>query len=243
MATMLNPGLLSRISLIGQGRTVANKLRNTPGVKQLPAAGLDIFVAPDFLSAEECEAVIERSDRTLQPSAVLGPTADPDYRTSRSGNLDRNDPFVLELDSRIAHFLGLEPKFGETIQGQRYDATQQFKAHWDYFHEDQPYWESQRIIGGQRSWTAMIYLAEPEAGGATDFEQVGISVAPRRGLLLAWNNMDANGEPNAKAKHQGSPVTAGTKYIITKWFRERPWGVYYDPQNPSRTDFSAAYRG
>ena len=36
--------------------------------------------------------------------------------------------------------------------------------------------------------------------------------------------MDAIGEPNHFSLHQGMPVTAGTKYIITKWYRERPWG-------------------
>ena len=28
---------------------------------------------------------------------------------------------------------------------------------------------------------------------------------------------------NDFSKHQGSPVEAGIKYVITKWFRERPW--------------------
>jgi hypothetical protein len=37
--------------------------------------------------------------------------------------------------------------------------------------------------------------------------------------------MDVNGEPNPFTLHQGMPVIAGLKYIITKWYRERPWGV------------------
>jgi prolyl 4-hydroxylase len=41
--------------------------------------------------------------------------------------------------------------------------------------------------------------------------------------------MDAIGQPNTFAMHQGCPVTAGTKYIITKWYRERPW-AYTDVQ-------------
>ena len=43
------------------------------------------------------------------------------------------------------------------------------------------------------------------------------------GNLLVWNNLDAIGEPNHYSLHQGMPVTAGGKYIITKWHRERPW--------------------
>ena len=234
---MLNQDLKTKIELIGQARTVNAKLQSTPGARKLPAAGLDIYVVPNFMSETERRDLVQRSDRTLQPSTVLGEFPDPDYRTSRSGNLDPHDPFVIGVDNRIATLLGLDPKLGETIQGQRYDVGQQFKGHMDYFHTSQPYWAQQQLIGGQRSWTAMVFLIEPEAGGATFFPDINIKVAPRAGTLLTWNNMDANGEPNALSKHQGMPVEAGTKYIITKWFRERPWGVWFDPENPGRTNF------
>ena len=235
---MLNQALKTKIELIGQARTVNAKLQSTPGVQKLPAIGLDIYVAPNFMSPADAAASVTRADRTLQPSSVLGDFPDPDYRTSRSGNLDPHDPFTKGIDTRIAALLGLDPKLGETIQGQRYDVGQQFKAHMDYFHTTQAYWRQQRYIGGQRSWTAMVFLVEPEAGGATYFPDVDIKVAPRAGTLLTWNNMDANGEPNEKSRHQGMPVEAGTKYIITKWFRERPWGVWFDPEDPGRTDWS-----
>ena len=235
---MLDQSLKTKIELIGQSRAVNAKLQKTPGVQKLPAAGLDIYVMPNFLSEADRREIVTRSDRTLQPSSVLGEFPDPDYRTSRSGNLDPKDPFTSQIDRRIAALLGLDPALGETIQGQRYDVGQQFKGHMDYFHVTMPYWEQQRIIGGQRSWTAMVFLVEPEAGGATYFEEVKIKVAPRAGTLLAWNNMDGNGEPNARSKHQGMPVEAGTKYIITKWFRERPWGVWFDPLDPGRTNWS-----
>ena len=35
------------------------------------------------------------------------------------------------------------------------------------------------------------------------------------------------GEPNPVSMHSGCPVTAGVKYVITKWYRERPW-IYTD---------------
>ena len=43
------------------------------------------------------------------------------------------------------------------------------------------------------------------------------------GHLLIWNNLDGDGRGNTFSLHQGMPVTAGVKYIITKWNRERPW--------------------
>jgi len=41
--------------------------------------------------------------------------------------------------------------------------------------------------------------------------------------MLVWNNLNIIGEPNYFSLHEGRPVAAGTKYIITKWHRERPW--------------------
>jgi prolyl 4-hydroxylase len=69
----------------------------------------------------------------------------------------------------------------------------------------------------------MVFLNQPEAGGQTFFPLANIKISPRRGNLLAWNNLDPAGEPNMFALHQGLPVEAGLKYIITKWYRERPW--------------------
>jgi prolyl 4-hydroxylase len=43
-------------------------------------------------------------------------------------------------------------------------------------------------------------------------------------MLLAWDNMAADGSPNTATLHEGMAVLEGTKYIITKWFREEPWG-------------------
>ena len=155
---------------------------------------------------------------------MLAPSEDPEFRTSESCNLDPTDPVVKSVEAKLTDLLGINPLHGETIQGQRYAVGQQFKAHHDFFYRDQPYWEAMEKTGGQRTWTAMVFLNEPEGGGQTFFEKAGIKVAPRTGNLLAWNNMDVIGEPNPFSLHQGLPVTAGVKYIITKWHRERPWG-------------------
>ena len=45
---------------------------------------------------------------------------------------------------------------------------------------------------------------------------------PERGKLLAWNNLLPDGRPNPATLHQGMKVRRGTKYVLTKWFREQP---------------------
>ena len=68
----------------------------------------------------------------------------------------------------------------------------------------------------------MIYLNEPEDGGATRFKTIGKTVQPETGKLLAWNNLLPDGHPNPATLHQGMKVRRGTKYVLTKWFRQHP---------------------
>jgi prolyl 4-hydroxylase len=137
--------------------------------------------------------------------------------------MDRWSPDIRPIDEGLARLLGVAPEYGETMQGQRYAPGQQFRAHHDYFHESEDYWQRVRLEGGQRTWTAMIYLNDVEEGGATWFPQAGVRFRPRRGLLLIWNNMARDGEPNPATLHEGMPVIDGVKYIVTKWFREDRW--------------------
>jgi prolyl 4-hydroxylase len=217
-----DPSLAYRAEI---GRTVRNRLARTPNALKIPAMGLDLFVVREFLSAKECEQVIALIDKDRVPSGLLAPSADPEFRTSESCNLRLSDPVNLKVQAKIDTLMGIDPRHGETIQGQRYAAGQQFKEHHDFFYTSEPYWPEQEKVGGQRTWTAMIFLNEPEAGGQTWFTKANVRVTPRRGNLLAWNNLDEYGQPNPWSLHTGTPVGAGVKYIITKWYRERPWGV------------------
>ncbi len=207
------------------GQQVRDRLDQLPGVHKLPVPALEIYLARDFLSQEECDALIAMIDADRVPSGLLAKDPDPNFRTSESCNLRRANPVVQAIETKITSMTGIDPPLGETIQGQRYDVAQRFKPHHDYFFTDQPYWEQENANGGQRTWTAMIFLNEPGAGGQTFFPRVGVRVTPRRGSLMIWNNLDPDGNPNPNSLHEGCPVEDGLKYVITKWYRERPWGV------------------
>jgi prolyl 4-hydroxylase len=206
------------------GAFVRARLLATPGIIKVPAPDLDLFVARGFLPGEDCAALMRRIDADRAPSKILADDPDPEFRTSETCNLNPAEPLTKRVEARISTLMGIEPAHGETIQGQRYAPGQQFKPHHDFFYTSEPYWPEQERVGGQRTWTVMIFLNEPEAGGHTNFPKAKVKIAPKAGNLLAWNNLDAHGEPNEMSLHQGSPVEAGTKYIITKWYRERPWG-------------------
>jgi prolyl 4-hydroxylase len=195
-----------------------------PGVQRVPNPKLTLFLRRQFLDADTCTALIALIDATRRPSTISDSNGDAYYRTSETCDLDRTSPLVAELDARICAFTGLDAQYGEPMQGQRYAVGQEFKAHTDYFEPLGVDYERFCSVAGQRTWTVMLYLNEPEAGGATRFKAVEKIIQPETGKLLAWNNRRLDGSPNPSTIHQGMKVRAGVKYVITKWFRERPWG-------------------
>ena len=193
------------------------------GVQRFPHRSLILFQQKDFLSEEECERLIALIDAKRRPSTIADANEDYAFRTSETCDLDSAEPFVGTIDSRIAAYLGIDPAYGEPIQGQRYAVGQEFKAHTDYFEPDGPDFGKYCSATGNRTWTAMIYLNEPGAGGATRFTKIGKTMQPQTGKMLLWNNRKADGSLNPDSIHHGMKVRSGTKYVITKWFRERPW--------------------
>ena len=215
----LGSGRLAQI-----GKSVRKRLIRHDRVEAVGSGVLDLYIVQGFLLEQECTDLMQLIDETSRPSTLYEGTEIPGFRTSYSGDLNPFHPLVQIIEGRICNLMGLDKRSGETLQGQRYEVSQQFKPHHDYFHTNEAYWQLERPRGGQRSWTAMIYLNEPEGGGETNFPNAGLCVSPRTAMLVLWNNMDAMGAPNDLTLHEGCTVALGTKYIVTKWFREHFWG-------------------
>jgi len=205
------------------GQQVAARLDTNPAAKKAKVTGAQVYYIPEYLSDRDCDMLMEKIDAKSRRSTLLSDSSDPYFRTSDSSDMDRWSPDIHPIEQRLSMLLGIPEENGETLQGQRYAPGQQFRAHHDFFHESQSYWEDMKAQGGQRTWTAMIYLNHVEEGGSTWFPQIGMRVKPKRGLLLIWNNMAPDGSPNENTLHEGVAVTKGTKYIVTKWFREGAW--------------------
>jgi len=180
-----------------------------------------LYTVDDFLSRDECEEVVALIRTQLRPSTISTPPGgeyDKAFRTSRTCDLSDAIPAIARLDTKIAEAIGLARSMAEPTQGQHYEIGQVFKTHTDFF---KPYELEKYAMGdlGQRTWTFMIYLNDPEGGGETEFPDLGMKVSPKRGRAVVWNNLHASGQGNDATRHQSLPVTAGTKTIITKWFR------------------------
>src|SRR5260221_7866162 len=156
-------------------------------------------------------------------SEIPDVTGIANFRTREPCDLDSGDPAVANVERRIASLLGLPLAQGEPLQGQRYAPGQEFRPHTDTFNPGGYDFLIHTERGGQRSWTAMIYLNQPEDGGATRFKTIGKTIQPETGKLLTWNNLLPDGAPNPATLHQGMKVRRGTKYVLTKWFRQQPY--------------------
>jgi prolyl 4-hydroxylase len=202
---------------------ITQALAHAEGVQKVPSPKLHLYIKRAFLSPAECTRIITLIDAKRRPSTIADDLGVGLFRTSETCDLDSALPEVAAVEQRIAQLTGLDLAHGEPIQGQRYATGQEFKAHTDYFEPDGPDYLRYCSLSGQRTWTVMIYLNEPDAGGATRFKAIDKTVQPEIGKLLAWNNLTADGRVNGNTLHHGMKVRAGTKYVVTKWFRERPW--------------------
>ncbi len=200
----------------------AARLSATLGVQRVPTRDLERFIVRAFLDPATCAALIARIDRHRRPSEIADDVGIATFRTSETCDLDWRDPVVGAVDARVAELLGLPLDASEPLQGQRYAPGQEFKPHTDTFEPGGYDYYVHTAQRGQRTWTAMIYLNRPDEGGATRFKTIGKTIQPETGKLLAWNNLRPDGRPNPATLHQGMKVRKGTKYVLTKWFREQP---------------------
>lgn len=221
---MSEASIADQAAIARVGAAVRARLATDPSVYRVPVESAEIFAVQEFLSPAECEHIMQMIDAVAKPSSLYEGYGGEGDRTSYSGDMNPADSFVRMIERRICDLMGLKESWGETFQGQRYEVGQQFKGHYDFFNTGSEYWPRESRMGGQRCWTAMVYLNDVEEGGSTDFSLIGMSVPPQAGMLMMWNNALPDGRPNTDTYHTGSAVVRGVKYVITKWFRTRPWG-------------------
>jgi prolyl 4-hydroxylase len=206
------------------GETSTSHLLSQPGVRRVPSPKVELFTVRDFLPRGLCDELIRLIDANRRPSTIADPNGDDYFRTSETCDLEPGEPAVRDLEARLFALTAIDAAHGEPVQGQRYEAGQEFKAHTDYFEPGGRDFARYTSVSGQRTWTFMAYLNDVPAGGATRFKTIDKIFQPRRGMLVGWNNRRPDGSLNPATLHHAMKVRKGLKYVITKWYRERPWG-------------------
>ncbi|KAL3911945.1 MAG: hypothetical protein SGILL_007081 [Bacillariaceae sp.] len=134
----------------------------------------------------------------------------------------QEDPLAEQVIHRLTNITHIHWNNSESLQLLRYEPGQFYKRHHDYIAEGKKRQPGVRIL------TMYLYLNDVEAGGGTKFNNLNITVMPKRGRALLWPSV-YNDRPHTKDKrtdHEALPLEAGAKYGANAWFHQ------YDYQTP-----------
>jgi prolyl 4-hydroxylase len=197
-------------------------MRRPTGQLQSRAPTVSLFRT--FLSPAECRHVASVAAAVMEPSLVIDPggkaVANP-VRRCDNGTIGptREDLVVRAINHRIAAASDTGVTQGEPLTVLRYGPGHEYKPH----HDALPGATNQRVK------TMLIYLNQGFAGGETRFLANGLTITPREGDAILFDNIDASGAIDRRSHHAGLPVLRGVKWLATRWIRAQP----YSPWHPS----------
>jgi len=180
------------------------------------------------LAPEECDAIVEQSSPRIERSTVVDPVSGasvPDPRRTSHGTYFEAgaNPLIGAVEARLAQLSGLPQAHGEGLQILHYTVGGEYQPHFDYFDPSVAGSAPQLARGGQRIVTIIVYLNEVEGGGATIFPELGLEFLPEKGAALMFTSLTRDGRLQPLSLHGGAPVTAGAKWIATRWIRINPY--------------------
>lgn len=182
-----------------------------------------VIVFGGLLSDDDCTGLMAlAAPRLVRSETVDNATGGSEVNAARTSDgmfFERGEaPLIARLEARIGELLQWPVDHGEGLQILRYRPGAEYRPHHDYF--DPQHAGTPRILqrGGQRVGTLVMYLNTPESGGATTFPDVGLEVAPLRGNAVFFSYDRPH--VSTRTLHGGAPVTAGEKWVATKWLRE-----------------------
>ena len=183
----------------------------------------DLIEFEGLLSDAECDALMQaaqpRLSRSLTVDVQTGEHEIHPDRSSQGMFFERAEsPLIATIETRIAKLLQWPATHGENLQILRYPPGAQYLPHYDYFDPAQAGTVELLKRGGQRVATLIMYLREPDSGGATIFPDIDLAVTPKRGNAVFFSY--AAPEASTLTLHGGEPVITGEKWIATKWLRQ-----------------------
>ncbi len=185
-----------------------------------------VAVADGFVCQGDCAHIIALARGAMQRAKVsLDETAG--VIPGRSG-LNcwlryRDDPVVMKVGELAAKLVDLPLHHAEALQVIHYDPNQEYRAHYDAYNLTLPRGQRCCRFGHQRIVTVLIYLNNVIQGGSTEFPRLNVSVEPRLGRAVVFNNVGPSlMKPHPGSLHAGRPVLQGEKWACNLWFHARP---------------------
>ena len=184
-----------------------------------------------FISPEICGWLIEigktRMTQARVYDAQTGGTAVDAARTNSAFELSIVDVDLVTVlvRARIAAVTGVPVAAFEPPQLLHYSTGQTFGRHYDYLDVSQPGYARDVAEHGQRILTVLVYLNDGYEGGETSFPKAGLKVRGATGDGVMFANVDRAGAVEPMSLHAGEPPTAGEKWVLSQWIRDRALGA------------------
>ena len=192
---------------------------NYPGL-QLIHSNPDIYAIDNFLTDEECDRLIAKSQPHLVPCLVKndknGMVEQDPVRTSTNTNVRRDEvPSIVE---KITNVACCNADQLEILQVLNYKRGQEFIPHTDGFSGK---FDACGFEQGSRQATIFCYLCDVAEGGSTHFPEIGLSIQPKKGMAVIHFPADVQLREDTRTLHQGSPAI-DEKWLLTTWVWNRP---------------------
>jgi len=179
------------------------------------------WVLENVLTKTECDFIIKSSEQFLKPSTII--SEDVDHRTSMNCFMNYKNPisgkiakYVQEIISQVDGVITPFENF-EEMQVVRYKTGEYYKEHNDFFDPETDQKELKN--GGQRIWSALIYLNNVSNGGGTEFLKLHKTIYPKMGRMVVWKNM-IDDKTTDITEHQGLAPIGCEKWACNVWVRE-----------------------
>lgn len=184
-----------------------------------------VLLFHDVISVSEMQVIKELAGPKLKRATVqnslTGALETANYRISKSAWLKNADSGVVErVSRRIEHVIGLTTETAEELQVVNYGIGGHYDSHFDFARKEEK--NAFKNLGtGNRIATWMFYMSQVDAGGATVFPELGVTIWPEKGAAAFWYNLHPNGDGDMLTRHAACPVLVGSKWVANKWFHER----------------------
>jgi hypothetical protein len=205
-----------------------------------------IHVILDFISPQECEALVEVAAPTLHRGTVAdgkgGSRLSENRKAWQAGvKVDwSTDNAIAAVSRRLFDYANNVTGYNMTVDGQEdlmsiqyfgnglQDKTpDRYMPHCDGDCDGMP------LKTGGRVATMVIYCDVPEIGGGTNFQHSNVFVKPQVGAaaFFSYLNPETQIHDRGFTSHSGCPVLEGTKRIAVQWMRigvdsENPWDSF-----------------
>ena len=182
-----------------------------------------------FLTADQCDWLIERARGRIKPARVYdegtggGVQSRARSNVSTEFHLIESDVVMALVRARIARATGIATANFEELSVLHYETGQEFVRHVDFLDPENPAHATVIAERGQRVATFLIYLDDGGDGGETEFARLDLRFKGGKGDAILFWNADADGEPDRMTLHAGLATSRGRKWLLSQFLRNRPW--------------------